>query len=196
MLFHAGWTGLRYFDMEEHQVFGTSVVACIPKLGPEWKVIHEFKLEANLEDLDDQEDPEDQEDLDDQEDLEHLEHPAANCRGKGLWVKFGDEYYILSFSANGVKLKYDGFIEVITHPIHLPRIGEWTRIELTHEVDEEKPGRCTISLSIAGILVLKDNTYLDDLGEEQDATIGLGLGRDQELPMLGVMRGLAVLEKS
>ena len=77
--------------------------------------------------------------------------------------------------------------------LQLPPIGEWTRIEMTHAVDEET-GRYFISVSFAaGIEVMKVMRQLDPKTLVMDATIGCG---DPHHAMSGGIRGLVVLEKS
>ena len=41
---YAGWGNLVYFDTDEHQItHKRGTIAEIPKLGSQWKVIHDFK---------------------------------------------------------------------------------------------------------------------------------------------------------
>ena len=48
-LFFAGWGNLVFFDTEEYRITGSraplqrKVLAMIPKLGSQWKIIHNFK---------------------------------------------------------------------------------------------------------------------------------------------------------
>ena len=82
-----------------------------------------------------------------------------------------------------------------TESDQLPPTREWTRIEMTHAVDEET-GKYAISVSIAGIEVMKKVKFIDREAFDMDVTIGLGDPDSQEMSMPGVVRGLAVLEKS
>ena len=80
----------------------------------------------------------------------------------------------------------------------LPPIREWTRIEITHEVDEET-GKYVISVSSEGIEVMKEETA-KKFEEQIEVTIGVGKPdpdpeRD-DVFLPGVIRGLIVLEKS
>ena len=167
---------MRYFDLGEHLINGPALttLAKIPNLAAQWKVIHEFNPTEYLKDS-----------------------------RIAIWVKFADECYSLAFSPDGVGLLFDeeihgGTIQNViaaTQPDQLPLIGEWTRIEITHAVDEET-GKYAISVSIAGIEVMKEVELFDWESLGMDATIGLGDPYSRELSMPGVVRGLAVLEKS
>ena len=111
---------MRYFDLGEHvtNVPTPSTLARIPKLGTQWKVIHEFNP------------------------TEYIQGPSRIA----IWVRFAEERYFLAFSPNGVELWFAEEIDgdllqqdiAMTQPDdELPPIGEWTRIEMTHAVDEE-----------------------------------------------------------
>ena len=173
---------MRYFDLGEHVINGPALttLARIPNLAAQWKVIHEF-------------------------------NPTEYLKGASriaIWVKFAEDCYSLAFSPVGVELLFDEKIYddtlqreisltldiAATEPDQLPPIGELTRIEITHVVDEET-GKYAISVSIAGIEVMKKVRFIDQEALGMDATIGIGLG-DLEMSMPGVVRGLVVLEKS
>ena len=172
---------MRYFDLGEHVMnvpgHAESTLARIPKLGAQWKVIHEFNP------------------------TEYLQPGLQGPPRTAIWVRFAEECYSLAFSPNGVELWFeeegDGFpghIQDIaeTQPDELPPIGEWTRIEMTLAVNEET-GKYFISVSIAGIEVMKVMRQHDPETLVMDATIGCG---DPHHAMSGGIRGLVVLEKS
>ena len=132
---------MRYFDLGEHvtNVPAVSTLARIPKLGAQWKVIHEFNP------------------------TEYLQPGLQGLSRIAIWVKFAEECYSLAFSPDGVELLFEDEIDgdalqrdiSVTQPAQLPPIGEWTRIEMTHALDEET-GKYAISVSIAGIEVMKE----------------------------------------
>ena len=163
---------MRYFDLGEHVTNAVSTLARIPKLGAQWKVIHEFNP------------------------TEYLQDPSRTA----IWVRFAEECYSLAFSRDGVELWFEEDGDpvplqqdiAVTQPDELPPIGEWTRIEMTLAVNEET-GKYFISVSIAGIEVMKVMRQHDPETLVMDATIGCG---DPDHAMSGGIRGLVVLEKS
>ena len=176
---------MRYFDLGEHVMnvpgHAVSTLARIPKLGAQWKVIHEFNP------------------------TEYLQPGLQGPPRTAIWVRFAEECYSLAFSHNGVELAaVEQWFEVdgdplplqqdiaTTQPDELPPIGEWTRIEMTLAVNEET-GKYFISVSIAGIEVMKVMRQHDPETLVMDATIGCG---DPHHAMSGGIRGLVVLEKS
>ena len=168
---------MRYFDLGEHIITPRkSVLAEIPKLGSEWKVIFEFNPENFL-------------------------RPSAFL--VAIRIKLGREGYSLTFSPNGVQLRYefptsDGEmieVDVDESAVGLPAIANWTKIEITCAVYEEteeteETEKYAISVAISGIEVIK---MIDLETEQMDATIGLG---DELNTLSGAIRKLVVLEKS
>ena len=168
---------MRYFDLGEHTITPRkSVLAEIPKLGAEWKVIFEFNPENFL-------------------------RPSAFL--VAIWIKLAggsEEGHYLIFSPNGVQLKYecpawpDGdmiALDVGESAVGLPPIANWTKIEITCAVNEET-GKYAISVAIAGIEVIKVPAWSQE-PEQMDATIGLG---DELNTLSGAIRKLVVVEKS
>ena len=162
---------MRYFDLGEHTIIPhKSVLAEIPKLGAEWKIIFEFNPENFL-------------------------RPSAFL--VAIRIKLGREGYSLTFSPNGVQLRYEDELEdgemievdVDESAVGLPAIANWTKIEITCAFYEET-GKYAISVAIAGIEVIK---VIDLETEQMDATIGLG---DERNTLSGAIRKLVVVEKS
>ena len=123
---------MRYFDFGEHslnhRISRANAVAEIPKLGVQWKVIYDFKPTASN---------------------------GIHSIGLGLaW--FGEEGLerdlCIAFHLGMVIMSYGGEIVGVTNQI--PEVGEWTRIELTQEFDEDV-GRHTLSLSIGDNKVIQ-----------------------------------------
>ena len=163
---------MRYFDLGEHTITPhKSILAEIPKLGAEWKVIFEFNP------------------------TENFLRPSAFL--VAIWIKLAEEGYSLTFSPNGVQLRYefpdeldgDIVVDVGESAVGLPAIANWTKIEITCAVYEET-GKYAISVAIAGIEVIK---VIDLETEQMDATIGLG---DELNTLSGAIRKLVVVEKS
>ena len=169
---------MRYFDLGEHIITPRkSVLAEIPKLGAEWKVIFEFNPDNFL-------------------------RPSAFL--VAIWIKLAKkEGYSLTFSPDGVQLRYEDELEdgemievdVDESAVGLPAIANWTKIEITCAVYEEteeteETEKYAISVAISGIEVIK---MIDLETEQMDATIGLG---DELNTLSGAIRKLVVLEKS
>ena len=163
---------MRYFDLGEHTITlgSKSVLAEIPKLAPEWKVIFEFNPDNFL-------------------------RPSAFL--VAIWIKLAKkEGYSLTFSPDGVQLRYefpdeldgDIVVDVGESAVGLPAIANWTKIEITCAVYEET-GKYAISVAIAGIEVTKWSLE----NEQTDVTIGLG---DERNTLSGAIRKLVVVEKS
>ena len=177
MHFPAGWGRLRYFDIGEHLIDDKSTtLAEIPKLGPNWKVIHDFQPTDYLT-------------------AEYLDGNVP----RGLWVILDHawESYLLTFPPDGVQLWSFSILgaDKLAQSNQLPPIGEWTRIEMTHEIDEEAE-KYFISVSVGGREVMKREVVREEddypLGQQMGVTICLG-DRNYQLP--GSIRGLIVLEK-
>ena len=114
VLLLAGWGNLVFFDTKEQELSQQEMsFAEIPKLAPEWKIIYEFKLKAQL--------------MDD----------AIELR-----ICFGELFsqLITTFVNSGIRLEqiiwddeiYPPSVRVIQSNIK-PKIGEWTKIEISHE---------------------------------------------------------------
>ena len=170
----AGWGRLRYFDLEERQIGYRTTLANIPKVGAQWKIIHDFKPTAYL--------------------------TEDNCNGETdpgtIFVTCGDsgpfwgDYCCMAFpvGAGCVKLYVDDMPSEVS--MQLPAVGEWTRVELTQEFDDNA-GKYFVSLSFAGVEVIRIEADPDlDLA---DIKIELG-APDVQVP--GFIRRLIVLEKS
>ena len=84
----------------------------------------------------------------------------------------------------------DGEDQQLVESNQLPRIGEWTRIEISHE---EEDGKFFLSFGVAGReLERKEATDLELQGTT-DVAIGIGLGTSNIQP--GLIRRLVVLQK-
>ena len=172
----AGWGRLRYFDLEERQIGYRTTLANIPKVGTQWKIIHDFKPTAYLTD--------------------------DNCNGNTVpgtffvnlissdsGLDWGDYCMAFPVGAGCVNLY------IIDMPseasLQLPAVGEWTRVELTQEFDDNV-GTYFVSLSFDGIEVIREEAY-PDLLDLVDINIKLG---EPDVQVPGFMRRLIVLEKS
>ena len=165
---------MRYFDLGEHTITPhKSILAEIPKLGAEWKVIFEFNP------------------------TENFLRPSAFL--VAIWIKLAEEGYSLTFSPDGVQLRYEDELEdgemievdVDESAVGLPAIANWTKIEITCAFYEET-GKYAISVAIAGREVIKHGAWSQE-PEQMDATIGLG---DEQNTLSGAIRKLVVVEKS
>ena len=171
----AGWGRLRYFDLEERQIGYRRTVANIPKVGTQWKIIHDFKPTAYLTD----------DNCNGETDPGTID-VNLTCSASGLNVGG----YCMAFPV-GVELYVFGMpLEVSNVSMQRPAVGEWTRVELTQEFDDNV-GTYFVSLSFAGVEVIRAEANPDlDL---VDIDIKLG---EPDVQVPGFMRRLIVLEKS
>ena len=175
---------MRFFDFGKHHLDGESwklgdrILAEIPNLAAEWKVIHQFQTRN---------------------------YPIGNFPGPlpwGLWVGivardnnngYYSKSYVLAFPNDGLQLWNEK--NMLGEFNHLPPAGEWTRIEMTHEKVEDN---YFISVSFEEVEVLRHKVELDPeygcfpAGTLFDATIGFGNHEDQLPASIG---NLIVLEK-
>ena len=166
-----GWGSLLFFDTEEHQIptdKGFKSLVDIPKLGPQWKIIHEFKPTDHLE----------------------LQTAIALTAGKpahsGVFLIFGPlNIYLCGFFG-------DDPAHTILKSTQLPKIGEWSRIEMSHE---EVDGKYFLSLSVGGREVARAEA---DPSLKRLTDVNVKVGFLEEVPMPnqpGFVRRLVILEK-
>ena len=154
-----GWGVLVFFDTEEHQIDGEIVIlAQIPRLGAQWKIIFDAKFEGI-------------------EDVWMLEAGEENG------VMFN-----LSFNSSKISLTMqdEGELRVTVESDQIAKVGEWTRIEITHE--EEEDGKYFLFMSVEGKVVGKEEVSIPrmELADVHVSSYGYGGG---------ILRRLVVLEK-
>ena len=71
----------------------------------------------------------------------------------------------------------------------LPKIGEWTRIVISHE---EEGGKYYLSLGVGGTQVARKEVTDPELRNMTDVKISAG---NNNRPQLGFIKGLVVLQK-
>ena len=157
-----GWGVLVFFDTEEHP-FTRSVLAQIPRLGAQWKIIFDAKFEGI-------------------EDVWMLEAGEENG------VMFN-----LSFNSSKISLTMqdEGELRVTVESDQIAKVGEWTRIEITHE--EEEDGKYFLFMSVEGKVVGKEEVSIPRKMELADVHVSsfAGVGCIQR----GILRRLVVLQK-
>ena len=167
VLLLAGWGNLAFFDTREQELLQQEMsFAEIPKLAPQWKIIFEFKLKAQLM-------------VDDIE----------------LRICFGELFssLITVFVNSGIRLDqiiwnddlHQASVRNIRSNIK-PKIGEWTKIEISHE----KVGdQYFLAFSVDGeVCMAKDlDPELRNLTDLEIMTYGT--------EAVGVIRRVIVLEK-
>ena len=155
------------------------MLADIPKLGTQWKIIHEFNP---------------------------TEYPPAGDPTKSTFglgvtaVSAGNPIQLcilMGLSPPNIRLVhciYEGHNTIEVTPFlgssQLPEVGEWTRIEISHE---EVESNYLLSLSVGGREVGREEAG-PDLKKLTDVRIGVG--DPATMPnMPGFVRRLVVLEK-
>ena len=153
-------------------------MARIPKLGSQWRIIHDFKPTEYLQAAD----------------------PAF-----GLCVFTGDRktpgnsflltYFHFPKISLGLCIRDDNNQSQQAQPAvtstQLPNVGEWTRIEIGHEKVDEK---YFLSLSIGGREVVRKEVTDPELRKLTDVEIVIGHSHE-ECRQPGFIRRLVVLEK-
>ena len=164
-----------FFDPKEREI-KCEIVAEIPKLGSQWKVILDFQPTQNMQN---------------NESTHHL---------LSFSVKKPQSYRPVSLALNSSSF-YVGYREFQNNTLgnwktirrnrgsnQMPKVGEWTRIEFCHELLE---GRDFLALSIGGEEVSRGEILGPGLRGFCDLQVILGLSGS--LP--GHIRRLAVLER-
>ena len=167
-----------YFDTQEHRIPDPGIqLAKIPKLGSQWRVIHDFKPTEYF--------PSSALSL-----LVRLDKPI------GGWWSLGIRFCLSDITLRCLISGEDNQNQnrTLAKSTQLPKIGEWTKIEISHE---EENGKFFLSLSVGGQEVGREEVTDLDLGQPTDVKICIGT--DGKSPVGfngGVIRRLVVLEKS
>ena len=165
MFTFTGWGVLVFFDTEEHP-FTRSDLAQIPRLGAQWKIIFDAKFGGFDDEF-----------------------------SQGLLLDDGGEDNVrfqLSFKSSKIRLTmWDEDESEVTVESDQIAIGEWTRIEITHE--EEEDGKYFLFMSVEGKVVGKEEVSIPRKMELADVHVSsfAGVGCIQR----GILRRLVVLEK-
>ena len=178
----AGWGRLRYFDLGEREIGYTTTLADIPKMGNQWKVIHDFKPTAYLSD----------------DNCNGVTVPATISMTQEGCIDQDSRDFCMAFPVGEGCVRLFASYMPEGDSMQLPQIGEWTRIELTQEFDKNAD-KYFLSLSFDGVEVIKiwDEEYLidaiSDVEQLWDAKIEIG---EQDVQIPGFIKRLVVLEKS
>ena len=145
-------------------------------MGAQWKIIHDFKPTAYLTD----------------DNCNGNTEPATisvNLINSDSGLDWGHYCMVFDVGDECVRLYADALMPP-EESMQLPTVGEWTRVELTQELDDNA-GTYFVSLSFAGVEVIRVEANPDlDL---VDINIKLG---EPDVQVPGFMRRLIVLEKS
>ena len=151
-------------------------MARIPKLARQWKIIHDFKPT---------------------EYLHTSQQPGSLCvrvekpfRHGLVGLCFSFPKIVLAHSIlHGVNNQAE--TGAFLQSNQLPEVGEWTRIEISHEEEE---GKYFLSLSVGGREVVREEVTDPQLRKLTDAKVTIG-HTDRQLSQPGFIRRLVVLEK-
>ena len=158
------WGRLICFDTDERLPGKELSLATIPKLGARWKVICDLK-------------------------------PSAQCRGLPELAFLLDDglYYTLGFTNEDSKalLTYRIWIGLETE--HKLKIGEWNRIEITH--DEGEDGRFFLSLSVGERELGQMDLGVMEQEKFTNVEIGFAYSVDDVPPDFPSIRRFLVIEK-
>ena len=166
-----------FFDTEEHQITEVGIhLATIPKLGPQWRILYDFKPT---------------------EYLFGLPEPAVS-----LFVDL-ENYFCpgIVFSCspnNSPSIALDNLVPgpglYGLESNQPPKLGEWTRIAISHEMEN---GQWILSLSVGGREVGRGEVLGGwGWGEVPDVKIYIGNGPFYDGPIQpGFIKGLVVLDK-
>ena len=163
-------------------------MAQIPKLGSQWRIIYDFKPTEYLQ----------------AEDPSRL--PASLSAGTGDWKTPGSSFVAIFFPfpkivlTHGIKDNINSQVQMqrAVKSTQLPKVGEWTRVEIGHEKVDEK---YFLSLSLGGREVGRKEVTDPELRKLTDVQVCIGdqkvcIGDQiQEGPQPGFIRRLVVLEK-
>ena len=182
IVFFAGWGNLVYFDTEEHQIpegNGKIILAEFQKLGTQWKIIHEFKP------------------------TEYPQGTEPTCKKPpvslviGLKELSGRGYVGIAFPFPKIDLVYRIHKDdkqrktlMFLRSDQLPKLGEWTKIEISHE---EENGRFFLSLTVGGMVVGREDVTDTELRNPTEVKICFGQIFWPSQP--GFIRKMVVLEK-
>ena len=174
----SGWSKLVYFDREEHKVFFTkeakSTLASIPKLAAQWKIVHEFKTTTDY-------------------------YMTTDDPHVSLWMSTSSNNYILAIFLQHPNIALEVLVGLRSYKLEgaqLPELGEWTRIEISHE--EEECGKYFISFSVGGKQMGKrevDDYQLRNLRGVKLNTGAMDGMADPPPSQPGFIKGLIALEK-
>ena len=174
-----GWGNLVFFDTEEHQITH-KLVAKIPMLGRMWRIIHNFKPTEYLE-------------------ATRPIPPASLCVWTGDGKTPGSSFVSLYFPFPKMALTHgirddNNQIQLLGPPVYstqLPKVGEWTRIEIGYEKVDEK---YFLFLSVGGRVVGREEVTDPGLRNLDDVKVCLGFSNVKK-HQPGFIRGLVILEK-
>ena len=141
-------------------------LATIPKLKAQWKIIYDFKP------------------------TEYINNQFTSSLGVlvGGRVRL-DMDIVFSSSQFGLELwRWDGVDQLLLESSQLPTIGEWTRIEVSHE---EEDGKFFLSFAVGGRELGRKEATDPEFREMTDVRIDIGRHRIQP----GFIRRLLVLQK-
>ena len=151
------------------------ILARLPKLGPQWKIIHDFKPTEYI----------------------HEEQPSGSLCLR-VMKPFSHGLVGLCFSFPKIYLDHcilgdnnQTQTGALLQSNQLPGLGEWTRIEISHE---EEDGKYFLSLSVGGKEVGREEVTDPQLRYLTGVKVTLGHA-ERELTQPGFIRRLVVLEK-
>ena len=171
----SGWGNLVFFDTEEHQIAYRKQIAQIPKLGSQWRIIHDFKP------------------------TEYLQAPTypislslhtgdgQTPRNNFVYTVFPFPKITLLHAILNDNNQAQG--QTVVDSTQLPKVGEWTRVEFGHEKVDDK---YFLFLSVGGREVGRKEVSNPEPRKPTDVKVFLG---HYELSQPGFIRRLVVLEK-
>ena len=168
----AGWGNLVHVDTKEYKITdGEILLVSIPKLAGQWKIIHDFKP------------------------TDYPQSPSYPPISLSLKTSSGDYFLGVLFPHPYIGLELlavgEDSVSDCFKSDQLPKVGEWTRIEISHE---EEDGKHFISLTVGGKESLREE--VDDFELSEIDGIRVLIGQDHDEPYQpGFIRGLVVLEK-
>ena len=147
----------------------------IPKLGSQWKIVHDFKPTEYLQKVG-----------------SHVSLSVDTGDGKtpgnsfvGICFQFPKIFLACVGDNNQIQ------VQRAVGSTQPPKVGEWTRIEICHE---KVDGKYFLSLSVGGTEVGRKEVTNPDLRRLTDAKVFIGIAY-RELFQPGFIRRLVILEK-